>query len=411
MTTKLLPTIKQKLRAACLIAIAFCMVVTNITYAADDDRLINLGLPYLSYSSSLCSSSGGASSLDGFLQALALHESSGNPTAANPGSSASGKYQYISSTWQARSDIYGPANQYATAAAAPEAVQDAVAYIEYAQKFEKYDGDVEKLAMSHFQPAVADNPERWGELAPGNNNGMTYQDYVDTFTAKIGTPEAKAIKLLYAQAPDFQTWLTKSGANVSGASASSSGCGVAAGDFVLYLQFDSKWGGNPYAGSTISASGCGPSSLAMVVATLKDKSVTPAETAEWSQDNGHTYDGGSAWSLFSEGPANWGLKSQTLFTSNDNDFDPSRPTSSDVDAAVQVLRTGGLVIASGTGPIPFTTSGHIIVIRGVDESGKLLVGDPGHNRDYGPDIPNPNETAYEPSELMPYIRGLWGVTK
>jgi len=78
---------------------------------------------------------------------------------------------------------------------------------------------------------------------------------------------------------------------------------------------------------------------------------------------------------------------------------------------IQVLKSGGLVIASGTGPIPFTSGGHILVIRGVDESGKWLLGDPGHNRAYGPEIPNPNEHAYEPSELTPYIRGLWGITK
>lgn len=407
-----LNTVKRALKSAVLLALCMCVLVTNATtYAAasEDERLINLGLPYLSYSSTLCNSSGATSSLDDFLKALALHESGGNPAAANPGSSASGKYQYISSTWLARADIYGPANQYATAAAAPEAVQDAVAYIEYAKKFAQLDGDVEKLAISHFYPAVLGSPDRWDEIAPGANGGKTYRDYITEMTNKIGTPEAQAIPLLYAQAPDFQSWLTKSGADVSGNTASSSGCsaGIPAGDFVLYYQFDDRWATHPYGDRTIRAAGCGPTSLAMIVATFKDKSVTPITTADWAAENNHDIpgSGGSRWSLFTEGPAHWGLKSEEIFASPSK---TSNPSSADMDAATQVLKNGGLVIASGTGAVPFTSEGHILVIRGIDENGRVLVGDPGHGDGTNP---NPNKISYAWSDLAPYMYGLWGITK
>lgn len=389
-------------RTTVIATLLACLLLSNATiYAqADEDRLTNLRLPWLDYSTNVsCSASGGAGGLDGFLKALALHESSGNPTAQNPGSSASGKYQYIDSTWQGRSSLYGPAGQYARASAAPEAVQDAVAYIEYAQKFASYDGDVERLAMSHFQPAVANSPERWDELAPGNNNGMTYRDYMEQMTSKIGTPEAEAIPLLYAQAPDFQTWIGKAEIDAS-ATGSAAGCAAGIENFIFYKQFDGRWGSQLYGDATMAAAGCGPTSMAMVIATLKDKNVTPAEVGSWGAANGHTIPGGggSQWSLFTEGASHWGLKAQPLFTTGGT----NRPTSTDMNAVMQVLKSGGLVIASGTGAAPFTVQGHIIVIRGVTEDGKFLVGDPADQQ--------PQDTAFEASKLTPYIRGLWGIT-
>lgn len=389
-------------RIAVITMLLACLLLSNATiYAqADEDRLTNLRLPWLDYNLQLsCSANGSSTDLDAFLKALALHESSGNPKAQNPGSSASGKYQYISSTWQSRSSLYGPAGQYSTAASAPEAVQDAVAYIEYAQKFAGYDGDVEKLAMSHFQPAVASSPERWDELAPGNNNGMTYRDYMEGMTSKIGTPEAEAIPLLYAQAPDFETWVSKADIDTSTAG-SAGGCAAGIENFIFYKQFDGRWGSQLYGGATMAAAGCGPTSMAMVIATLKDKNVTPADVGSWGNANGHSIPGGggSQWSLFSAGASNWGLKSQELFTTNGS----TRPTSADMNAVMQVLKSGGLVIASGTGAAPFTIQGHIIVIRGVTDDGKFLVGDPADQQ--------PQDTPFEASKLTPYIRGLWGIT-
>lgn len=428
MTIKL-PTAHIGIRSiftrALLLAIMFSMLLTNASvYArtAAEQRLVNYDKQYLDYSGlGECTSSGTVSNVDNFLRALALQESSGNPTAQNPASSASGKYQYIDGTWNSHAKLYyKPAVQFVHAKDAPEEVQDALAYIEYTVKFNTYKGDSVALAISHFGgEGIAKDSSLWDTPAPGANAGLTYRQYAINFMEKAGTPEAQAIPLKYTQAKDFQKYLSEAGVNVSAGSAATNGCngGTQIGDFVLYLQFDPKWAGHRYGDSTIGPTGCGPTSLAMVVATLGDKSVTPPQVADWSTQNGHVRPGvppnggGSAWSLFSEGAAHWNLKTQRLFATNDSRDNPSRPSSADVDAVIKVLKSGGLVIASGTGPIPFTSGGHILVIRGVDESGKWLLGDPGHNRVYGPNIPNPNDHAYEPSELTPYIRGLWGVTK
>lgn len=61
-----------------------------------------------------------------FLSCVRAHESGGNYAAKNPGSSASGAYQFIDSTWRTVSARAGHAG-YARASAAPWWVQDAVA--------------------------------------------------------------------------------------------------------------------------------------------------------------------------------------------------------------------------------------------------------------------------------------------
>jgi resuscitation-promoting factor RpfA len=64
-----------------------------------------------------------AATVPAVLSAIKQCESGGNYTAVNPSSGASGAYQFLTSTWQSLSASAG----YATAAAAPPAVQDAAA--------------------------------------------------------------------------------------------------------------------------------------------------------------------------------------------------------------------------------------------------------------------------------------------
>lgn len=58
----------------------------------------------------------------------------------------------------------------------------------------------------------------------------------------------------------------------------------------LYLQNDPLWGNKDYSAkgehTTISRAGCGVTCAAMVIASLVDLSITPADTAEWSLKNG-----------------------------------------------------------------------------------------------------------------------------
>ena len=183
-------------------------------------------VPCVTDAASVSASSG---SLDSFLKALAKQESGGNPTAANPGSSARGKYQYITSTWNSRATLYPPAGDYSSADKAPEAVQDAVAYIEYAQKWKQFDGSIFKLAVSHFYPAANDDPSLLDQhVGPATN--PTPREYADAVVEKVNNGYGSEIPLKYSEAPDFAKFLEKavgSGLDVSGISSvsdTSSGC-------------------------------------------------------------------------------------------------------------------------------------------------------------------------------------------
>ena len=73
---------------------------------------------------------------------------------------------------------------------------------------------------------------------------------------------------------------------------------------VDYKQYDSKWAKKMYSNhgdksQTIKSSGCGPTAMADIVATLIDSTVTPATLADLSMKWGcRTYSDGTAWSFF-----------------------------------------------------------------------------------------------------------------
>ena len=82
---------------------------------------------------------------------------------------------------------------------------------------------------------------------------------------------------------------------------------------VSYLQTDPRWSKLPYQTSretaTIGGSGCGPTCMAMVIATLVDSSVTPVTTCNWSVNHGYKATGnGTYHSYFVPQAAAYGLE-------------------------------------------------------------------------------------------------------
>lgn len=72
---------------------------------------------------------------------------------------------------------------------------------------------------------------------------------------------------------------------------------------VHYLQWDSKWKNKKYSthtsSQTIGNSGCGPTSMAQIMATWIDQKITPVEMCELALKGGYrTYDSGTAWGFF-----------------------------------------------------------------------------------------------------------------
>lgn len=133
-------------------------------------------------------------------------------------------------------------------------------------------------------------------------------------------------------------------------------------DVVYFSQYDSRWGGLMYGlTNTIAGAGCGPTSLAICVSTLTDTVVTPPEVCDWSVKTGHRCEGsGSYHSLIPDGAAHYNV--------------PCRGIGQSGTELVKALQDGKLVIAIMSAG-HFTRGGHFIVLRGITDSGKILVAD------------------------------------
>lgn len=178
-----------------------------------------------------CSASGTTSggSLDAWMQAEAIAESTNNPT-ENSGNGAYGKYQItgttgLPGTWQLyAAQYYPPALQYANASVAPEDIQDAVTYLAGLTPYKNFGGDPFWMAVNwydppKFDPAYPNKNSPLLDVAP--NPGLTGADYGSMIAnaVKSGTLKGislSSVSLSYQNAPQFQQYLTKDGGPPSG---------------------------------------------------------------------------------------------------------------------------------------------------------------------------------------------------
>lgn len=123
---------------------------------------------------------------------------------------------------------------------------------------------------------------------------------------------------------------------------------------VYYAQGDPKWSNNYYVG-TIGSSGCGITSLAMVISTLGSKKVEPPETARWSLSNGFA-DGGTSWGAMPAAAKEYNLNFEEIGSIN-------------FSKAKSILMDGGLIIISFQGGF---FGNHYMVVRKVSEDGKTF---------------------------------------
>ena len=130
----------------------------------------------------------------------------------------------------------------------------------------------------------------------------------------------------------------------------------------LFVQWDKRWGYEKYSGNFFAASGCGPTTLSMVVVYLThNRDASPLAVAKYSKEAGYSVDGsGSSWTLISEGCRHYGVKAKTVA------LDESR-MKAELDA--------GHPIVINVGPGDFTDTGHFMVITGYDDEG-LSINDP-----------------------------------
>ena len=163
---------------------------------------------------------------------------------------------------------------------------------------------------------------------------------------------------------------------------------ITQGEIPLLLQWDERWGYAYYADDMIAVNGCGPTAVAMVASGLTgDNTITPYKVAQFAAENGYyAGDAGTSWSLMTEGAGRFGICGEEMGLSE--------------DAVISALENGHPVICSMR-PGDFTTTGHFIVLTGV-EDGKIRVNDPNSRVR--------SEKLWDYSRLEPQINNLWVYT-
>jgi len=171
-----------------------------------------------------------------------------------------------------------------------------------------------------------------------------------------------------------KTWAALIGSASSGSGSTSAGQTTSGGktlnNCVHYLQWDSKWKNKKYSthtsSQTIGNSGCGPSSMAMIMATFIDPKITPVEMCELSVANGYrTYSNGTSWDFYK-----FVFKKYTGFK--------KFIQTSSVETLIAALAQGALAVCSmNSNDNHFWTSGgHFITAIGFDDSGYIYANDP-----------------------------------
>ncbi len=176
---------------------------------------------------------------------------------------------------------------------------------------------------------------------------------------------------------------------------SSKSCSISDEEFIYYSQRSYKQafcGRND--GSTISSSGCGVTSMAMVLANLVDDSFDPIKTMNEAKEGGYCGSNisGTSSEYFSSASKKYGLNYESLAASD---------TSSNADSKIiNTLSSGGLIIANVGAGWSTVTSGHYLVIKGITADNKLIIADPMTNS-----LNNPFKNNITISEMRKYMSG------
>ena len=131
------------------------------------------------------------------------------------------------------------------------------------------------------------------------------------------------------------------------------------GDMVYFNQKDSVWNENGYC---VARSGCGPTSMAVVISSLTGKWVTPLDTVEWAFKHGYYSGDGSVHEAIPALARAYGLSCQGL----GKDYKKIR----------SALRKGHPVVCL-MGEGYFTAGGHFMVLVDIDSKNCVTVADVG----------------------------------
>src|SRR5215213_4247948 len=380
-----------------------------------------------------------AGSLDAFLQALAQQESNGNPKAHSGQSSASGKYQYISSTWAAvtaalypypvdnpddpNSDKTKTSDKYHAAWDAPEPIQDAVAKLEYTQKAAALHNDYFKMALSHFYPAAVNDPSLLDTHPMAN--GPTPREYANQVVNKMNKAPATGIPISYNKAPGFAVYLKridKSAAGAPDTTPQGSGCvntitGPTSGGTILRVP--SGGGGvnvfyfnqrdlDKYNGeSNYDWGGCGclPTSTTIIQTTMEnDASISPVKILNGVRAAGGVYKDGCSGVV---GGALAYFVATLHYKMEEIKQEHGTLTDADLAAIKQKLNQGYIILTHSSSfvdvPGAHQTEGHFLTIYAYDKDGNFYVANPGSRGD--------NNKPVSPDRIKTWLDMAYAIKK
>ena len=187
---------------------------------------------------------------------------------------------------------------------------------------------------------------------------------------------------------------TTTGSTSSSSGPTSTGTAVKgewANGFPYYNQGEDPWGSQSYTSTgntsqTIKSSGCGPTSMAMVMKSYGN-SVSPSDAANFSLQNGfRTANDGTSWGFFKSYANTAGLTTDEF---------------TDKGKAKEYLDKHIPLIAS-MGPGDFTKGGHYIVMSKKDGS-NLMVNDPASRSRTG--------STWDIDNAMNQAKRFWAISK
>jgi hypothetical protein len=188
---------------------------------------------------------------------------------------------------------------------------------------------------------------------------------------------------------------TNTNGSVAVCDQSTYGVTIVPGNFVYYSQVDPRWASVPYSfksgcgSKTIGSSGCGPTSVAMVISTFTGSAITPPKIVEQFGATYQMNECGTAWGMFGAAAKAYGLKSADL--------------GRDKTRIINALKSGSLILAGGEGAAPYSKSGHIVVFKGIDASGNIIVANPGSLKG--------DNQVYSIEQVMAGLTGATAVSK
>lgn len=187
-------------------------------------------------------------------------------------------------------------------------------------------------------------------FAYAQEHGLSYGDYPEELIALLDrNPETSTFVLEYPLKKDLRPKIDLT---------EYAGCETVP----LFMQWDQRWGYLPYGDNMAGLTACGPVCLSMTaIYVTGNTDLTPAYMMEFAERNGYCIPGnGTAWALIGEGGKKLGL--------DVNELPLHKGT------IINTLEAGYPIICI-MGPGDFTTTGHYIVLTGV-EDGAFRVNDP-----------------------------------